>query len=72
MKENKKDQLKTDKRRQILIFALTAAICAIGMLIMQNVDDLTALTFRCAAGIMIVPTIVCVVDYIHNPTVDDN
>ena len=67
MKENKKNKLKTDKRRQILIFTLLTVICAISMLIMQKIDDLAALTFRCAAGILIVATIACVVDYVHNP-----
>lgn len=69
MKENKKANSKQIKGRRTLICALTTAISAIGMLITQNIDALTALTFRCAAGILIIATIICVVDYVRNPQV---
>lgn len=66
MKENKKTNSKQIKGRRTLICALSTIICAISMLIMQNIDDLAALTFGYAAVILIVATIISAVDYAHN------
>ncbi len=67
MKENSEKGVKMSKRRRILVLVLTTVICAIGMLIMRNFDALTALTFGSVAGILIVATTICVVDYALNP-----